>query len=191
MPTSKKQTLHLASSIAPIISLWFGHTIKDQASSLKGFDLAPNGAICLALMTIKSTASSDEIAALLGPEDLRFLDKTEARIVVEYGMDSLMKGGYVRLDAEGKKEFSRGRANGHYGHPGVNWTLTAKGAKRAAPLYCTNIDKPSEYQKQAIVDMLEANKASIQRARQIGSERQVMAKSPVKTVTKAAKKKSK
>jgi len=37
--------------------------------------------------------------------------------------------------------------------------------KRAAPFYCSQIGQPSTYQKQAIADLLAANKAAVQEGR--------------------------
>lgn len=176
MASPKQQNAHLESAIGSIISLWFPSKINSQAACTKSFDLQPHAAICLALMTTKSIAASDSLAAALGPIGLNMLEKVESYIVVEYGLDALVKAGYVKLDAAGKKEFAEARSTGTYGHPGVYWTLTSAGARRAAPFYCSVIGKTSEFQKQAIQDMLAANKEAIQHGREMVRKQQQMAK---------------
>lgn len=160
-----KHEKYTQSALGGIISLWFGAVIKDRASCEKLFDLQPHAAICLALMTTKSIASSGSIATQLGRFGLKLLEDGEASIFVEYGLQSLEDAGLVKLDARGKKEHVIAIDSRNYGLEGVHWTLTSAGAKRAAPFYCSHIGKPSSYQKQSIEDMLAANKASIQRGR--------------------------
>lgn len=187
MSTPKKRKEHIESVIGAFMSLWFPATIKDHQSCEKGFDLAPHAAVCLALMTTKSIACSESIAVELGPVRLKMLDKREANIMVEYGLDALSKAGYVKLDAQGKKEFALARETRTYGHGGVHWTLTSAGARRAAPFYCSYIGKTSDYQKQAVQDLLMANKKSIQLGRLIEREAEELAKAPKKTRTKVGK----
>lgn len=160
--STEKQSERLEIAIGGIISLWFGARIKDHASSEKGFDLQPHAAVCLAIMTTKSVATSDSMSAQLARFGFNMFEWTEADIIVEYGMQSLKQGGLVKLDAQGKKEHDLARESRTYGSRGVHWTLTHAGAKRAAPFYCSHNGKPSEYQKQAIEDILAANKEAIQ-----------------------------
>nr|WP_315848383.1 hypothetical protein [uncultured Rhodoferax sp.] len=190
---TEKRSAHLDSVIGGITSLWFGATVKNRETCEKGFDLQPHAAMCLALMTTKSLASTDSISYQLSQYTF---ERVESYIVAEYGFDSLMKAGLVKLDAQGKKEYALARASREYGSSGVHWTLTHAGAKRAAPFYCASIGKPSEYQKQAIVEMLAANKATIQRIRDSGkkaeeaeTKRSAAAKAKVSPVKKSVKRK--
>lgn len=160
-----KQEEHIQSTLGGIISLWFGAVIKDRASCEKLFDLQPHAAICMALMTTRSIASSNSITTQLGRFGFKLLERSEASIFVEYGMQSLEDAGLVKLDAHGKKEYLIALDSRCHGLEGVHWTLTSAGAKRAAPFYCAHIGKPSSHQKQAIEDMLAANKAAIQKGR--------------------------
>jgi len=113
-----------------IVSLWFASAIKDHASCQVNFQLQPHSALCLAVMVNKSVASSRGIAVQLGRFGLGLFEMAEAPIVVEYGMRALQDAGFVRLDATGKKEFLIAQDARNYGLEGVNWTLTAAGAKR-------------------------------------------------------------
>lgn len=155
----------IKSAIGGIISLWFSSAIKNRQSCENLFDLKPHSAICLALMTTRSISGSDSIAARLGRFGLNMLERDEASIFVEYGMESLREAGLVKLDARGKKEYVIALDTRLFGLRGVHWTLTKAGAKRVAPFYCSHIGEPSSYQKQAIEDMLAANKASIRKGR--------------------------
>lgn len=151
--------------VGGIVSLWFASAIKDHASCEKNFELKPHAALCLAVMVNKSVASSRSIAAQLGRFGLGLFEMVESSIVCEYGMLALQDAGFVRLDTTGKKEYLLAQDARNYGLEGVHWTLTAAGAKRAAPFYCAQIGKPSTHQKQAIADILAANKAAIQNGR--------------------------
>lgn len=193
---TEKHNEHLESTIGGIVSLWFGATVKNRETCEKGFDLQPHAAICLALMTTKSFADSDSISFHLSDLGFRMFERVESYILVEYGFDSLMKAGLVKLDAQGKKEYASARASRQYGSSGVHWTLTHAGAKRAAPFYCSCIGKTSEYQKQAIIDMLAANKSTIQRSRErdkkaeeAAIKRSIAAKAKASPVKKSVKRK--
>lgn len=163
-----KQDANFELIMGGIVSLWFDGAIKDRLSSEKFFDLQPHAAICLAIMASKSVASSLAIANQLRFR-LKLFDKVEDLIIVEYGMQSLLNAGFVKLDAAGKKELSFAVESGNYGLEGVHWTLTAAGAKRAAPFYCGQIGHPPQYQKQAAADILAANKTAVQAGRGKGS----------------------
>jgi hypothetical protein len=147
------------------ISLWFGDDIKNRKSLETGFDLKPHAAVCLALMTSRSLSSSNSMSYHLVQGGLTSLGRIESYIFVEFGMESLLELGLVGLDPIGESEHKEALATKTYGASGVHWTLTPAGALRAAPLYCSNIGKTSDYQQQAISDMLEANKTSIKKSR--------------------------
>jgi hypothetical protein len=162
-----KQDANFELIMGGIVSLWFDGAIKDRLSSEKFFDLKPHAAICLAIMASKSVASSLAIANQLRFR-LKLFDKVEDLVIVEYGMLSLQDAGFVSLDAAGKKEFSIAIASGSYGLEGVHWTLTAAGAKRAAPFYCGQTGHPPQYQKTAVAEILAANKIAVKAGREMG-----------------------
>lgn len=145
-------------------SIWFGQSITSRANCEERLDLQPHAALCLLAMATESVATAQDIQfrfsrVLGGP-----FDKAETHILVEYGLWSLLDNGYIRLDKKGEAE--RAAHDHHtYGLGYIRWLMTAKGAKLITAAYCTIKGLPSEYQTQAVQDILAANKAAVKKSR--------------------------
>jgi hypothetical protein len=142
-----------------LTSIWFGGDIKDHSSCTKRFDLKPHAALCLLLMATENATCSRSIEIHLSHFGGGSFDRTEAKIIAEYGLLSLKDNGYIRLDSRGEKEMSE-HDSGHYGLGDIQWLLTTKGAKLIVPAYCECKGLDSSHQAQAVKDMLSANKAA-------------------------------
>ena len=143
-----------------ITSMWFGGLIEDHKTCTKRFDLEPHAALCLLIMATENATSSLRIQMSLHGFGGGLFQRTEAAIVAEYGLYSLKDAGFIKLDAKGEKELSE-HGHKHYGLGDVQWRLTAKGARRIVPTYCSCKGLESSYQDQAVNDILAANKAAI------------------------------
>ena len=147
-----------------LTSIWFGQAIGDSASCIKRFDLQPHAALCLLIMVTERVSCSNDIEFYLSQVTGGAFDRTEAKIVAEYGLYSLLDNRYVRLDAKGKRELSE-HEHGNYGLGRIQWLLTAKAAKLMAATYCTCKGLESSFQEQAVQDMIAANKAAVAEGR--------------------------
>lgn len=153
--------------LGALTSIWFGGSVSSYESVEKRLDLQPHAAMCLLIMVTESVASCTDVQRYFHPAFGGSFDRTEARILAETGLYSLQDNGYIRLDAQGKREHEEHikNNNDHYGLGDVQWLLTAKATKLIAPAYCACKGLPSSEQEQARTDMMAANKAAIAKAR--------------------------
>lgn len=147
-----------------LTSIWFSGDIHDYKSCTKLFDLKPDGALCLLIMATENATSSKDIQRSLHGFGGGLFHRDEAAIVAENGLYSLQALGFLKLDAKGEKELEA-HDHSYYGLGDVQWKLTAKGARRIVPTYCSCKGLPSDYQDQAVKDILAANKAAIAKNR--------------------------
>lgn len=162
---TKAKNVHSMNVIGGIAQLWFRDAIKDHQSCIKGFDLKPHAALCLAVMTTYGDVTGLHIKSRISRLDFSSFSADEASILAELGLLSLQECGFIKLDAAGQKEMEN-RDRRFWGLGNVHWRLTNEGAKVAAPMYSENLGNPSSFQKQAVKDMLAANKLAISKSRE-------------------------
>lgn len=109
------------------------------------------------IMVTEDVASATGIERYLHPSSGGAFDRTEAKILAECGLNSLLSNGYLRLDSRGVLE-TTSHDKKVFGLGDIQWLLTAKAARAMAPMYCLCKGLDSAEQPNAVKAMLAANK---------------------------------
>ncbi|KNE27057.1 hypothetical protein [Achromobacter spanius] len=124
-----------------LIPLYHAGEVTGYSGQQAAESLPPTEALALAMMCLTKTYSSTGLSMKLHIEYHAF-DRRESAIAAEVGILGLMRLGYLRPASKKDEKALLERNEESWGLGNVSFLITAKGAKRIAPLVATTTGEP-------------------------------------------------